>query len=238
MQSLSWFTFHRWQFEEPLAAADFEVEAPRGAHLWLCGPESPPGADGLRTRVGRIWGGAAFHDGETPASAVVESPQRFFPGLPPCSEHWHVLLRPIRHRGETNWFTLVDGCLELSRTDSGGPVAVITSAGFESRAPDQVPRMARFSKKVDGVLDWFDALEANVAAGNYGPTLQGADGMTFSLWKSEQGLVEAAYQPGLHRERIDEQKALRLADRTSYIRARALKSSGTWGGSDPLVRCR
>ena len=68
--------------------------------------------------------------------------------------------------------------------------------------------------------------------------MAGADGMTFSLWRDEQDLLETVYQPGVHRKRIDEQKALRLADRTSFIRSRALRSRGTWGGSDPLLRCR
>ena len=205
-RQLTWATFHRWEFNQPLDAADFSIKAPLGARLWLCGPDSPQGDNGLRTRVSTVWGGTAFYEGEAAAYKVIDDPLQAFCTLPPLVEHWHTLLLPIRHRGETNWFTLADSALCLSSTDPGGAIAVVTSGGFNSRAPDQVPRIARFSEKVDQVREWFSTLESNVVTGNYGPTMDGADGMTFSLWKSEQSLVEAAYQPGFHRERIDEQK--------------------------------
>lgn len=236
-RQLTWATFHRWEFEQPLDAADFSIDAPLGAHLWLCGSDSPRGDNGLRTRISTVWGGTAFYEGEEAASKVIGEPLQAFTVLPPSLESWHTLLLPIRYSGETNWFTLGNSTLSLSPTDPGGAVAVVTSAGFNSRAPDQLPRIARFSEKVDQVRAWFGSLEANIVAGNYGSTMAGADGMTFSLWKSEKSLVEAAYQPGVHRDRIDEQKFYHLSDRTSFIRARALRSHGTWGGIDPLAQC-
>lgn len=53
--------------------------------------------------------------------------------------------------------------------------------------------------------------------------------MTFSVWKDDAAMMDAAYRTGTHRAQIDRYKAEKTADRTSFTRARLLASAGAAG---------
>lgn len=74
--------------------------------------------------------------------------------------------------------------------------------------------------------------------GNFQHRLADIDGMTFSIWKTDDATRKAAYGDGTHRTCLDAQKSDKLADRTCYLRNRVMASKGTWRGVDPVELTR
>ncbi|MBG6159251.1 hypothetical protein IWQ52_005211 [Labrenzia sp. EL_159] len=55
-----------------------------------------------------------------------------------------------------------------------------------------------FTAKVDEVRAWYDALDGNLINGNFRHRLADIDGMTFSIWKTDDTMRKAAYGDGTH----------------------------------------
>lgn len=232
MTAIRWITFHRWLLDDPHGAGAVSIAPPTGAEWWHFGPDSPIGPNGARTGVGRSWAGAGFFSDRAAAEAVVDAPDAQFGGVPPHAESFHCLLVPIRVSGTCNWLDACGAALTPTETDPGGPIAVMTSAGYDPESAGDVDRMRDFRENVDRVRAWYDTLDANLVNGNF---ITGVDGMTFTLWASDAAMKAAAYGPGVHRTQLDRQLAERMADRTSYTRSRVLRSVGVWGGVAPLA---
>jgi hypothetical protein len=232
MVEVGWITFHRWFFDSEQTVGALTLPAPEGAAWWHFGPDSPIGPDGLRTGRGRSWAGAGFFADLAAADRVLDDPAVQFPDLPAHGEAFHCLLRPIRFSGDCRWLSGANATLAVAEADPGGPAVVLTSAGYDDMGPEQTARMRDFRENVDRVRAWYDEIDGNIVNGNFAT---GTDGMTFSLWRSDDALRAGAYGPGLHRAQLDRQKAERLADRTSYTRTRLLRHTGTWDGRDPLI---
>lgn len=231
MIEVGWITFHRWLFDSEQAAGALTIPAPSGAAWWHFGADSPVGPDGFRTGRGRSWAGTGFFADRAAADRILDDPAAQFPDLPAHAEAFHCLLRPIRFSGDCRWLAGADAMLTVADSDPGGPVVMLTSAGYDNMGPEQHARMRDFRKNVDRVRACYDEIDENIVNGNFAI---GTDGMTFSLWRSDDALRAGAYGPGLHRTQLDRQKTSKLADRTSYTRTRLLRHSGTWDRRDPL----
>lgn len=232
MIRVGWVTFHRWFFKEEQGMDSLTIAAPMDTVWWHCGADSPIGPDGFRTGRGCSWAGAGFFQDRGAADRVLDDLALHFPDLPPYIEEFHCLLRPIRFSGECRWLDRADAELAVADSDPSGPVAVLTSAGYEDMGPDHHARMLDFRENVDTVRAWYDTIEGNIVNGNFAT---GTDGMTFSQWRSDAALRDGAYGPGVHRTLLDRQKTERMADRTSYTRARMLRHCGKWHGRDPVA---
>jgi hypothetical protein len=232
MFKVGWITFHRWLFETEQSPDTLTVGAPKGAVWWHCGAESPIGPNGFRTLKGRSWAGAGFFEDRANAELVLDDLSSQFPSLPAWVEEFHCLLRPIRFSGDCRWLARADAELAVAANDPGGPMVVLTSAGYDDMGPAHYARMLDFRENVDRVRAWYDTLDGNIVNGSYAT---GTDGMTFSLWRSDDDMRTAAYGQGFHRTQLDRQKAERMADRTSYTRTRMVRHSGTWNGRDPVA---
>jgi len=232
MIKIGWITFHRWLFVDEHTPDTLAIAAPEGAVWWHCGADSPVGPDGLRTLRGRSWAGAGFYRDRPSADRVLDDPGARFPHLPAFVEDFHCLLRPIRFHGDCRWLERADAEIAVADSDPDGPVVVLTSAGYDDIGPDQHARMLDFRNNVDAVRAWYDSIDGNIVNGGYAT---GTDGMTFSLWRSDAAMRDAAYGAGLHRTQLDRQKSERMADRTSYTRTRLMRHSGTWDGRDPVA---
>lgn len=95
-------------------------------------------------------------------------------------------------------------------------------------------RAIDFRVHVDQVHDWLKTVEGRVTSQVFTPHAVGDDGVTMSVWRSEAVMVESMYKPGTHRTQIDRYKREKTADRTSFTRFRVLRSSGRWGGTNPM----
>lgn len=234
--SCPWVTFHIAQFSAPLAAEATRFDGPAAAALWRFGPDSPLGANGMRTRVGDVWGGVALYTDRAAAQAVIDAPAAHLGFMADALQSWHALLQPVAHRGLVNWLGRGDGAptLAVAAEDPGGLMVALTTAGFDALPPEQLqadmPRRIDFVANVERVRAWYATLPANLARGVFNFSPLGTDGMTFSVWKDDAAMMDAAYRTGTHRAQIDRYKAEKTADRTSFTRARLLASAGAWQG--------
>lgn len=235
---LTWMTIHRLRFDQPVDAKSGGVSEPVGAALALIGPDSRLDASGLRGSSSAVWGGICFYEDRAAAETAMDDPQT----IPACGhavEAWHGLLCPISHRGETAWFGALENAncfVPAGRDDDpGGRLVVLTSAGFNDLPPDQLlddmPRRMDFSRNVDRVVAWYATLPANLARANFHLRAMGhVDGLTVSVWSSDEAMIAAAYKLGVHRTQIDRYRTEQTADRSSFTRARLIRSKGTWEG--------
>jgi len=192
----------------------------------------PWAADGMVTGVSDVWAGVGIWHSREAAEAMVDAPGDAMPWLAETETAWHCLSVPFSHRGAVNWRGRIQEseAVRAAPVDPGGPLIVLTSAGFESRDAAALPRIKRFVAGVVGVLDDYGKQPSNVRRAAFRAGFDGRDGFTLSLWRSDEGMRQAAYQPGTHRNRVDEDKAGLLSDRTSFTRLRLIRGWGDWDG--------
>jgi hypothetical protein len=234
--SLKWLSFHRVRFPEQVDVQSRVFDGPQAASHWHFGPLGVTGNNGLRTGVSDVWGGFGGYATRQEAEAVIDDPQKHLPFLSETIESWHALLLPVRHHGEMNWFEKAetDCRIEIADDDPGGPLAVITSAGFNTSPDTDVERIKDFIINVDRVKNWFGTLDANIVYATFSGHALDIDGITFTIWKDDRAMMESAYMPGIHRTQLDRYKSKNTADRTSFTRARILRSVGSWNDNDPV----
>jgi hypothetical protein len=192
----------------------------------------------MRTNVSDEWGGFGLYDARESAEKVFANPEEHLPFLEDAIEAWHALAIPVSHRGTVNWrgSPLENATVKTVATDPGGPLMVLTSAGYVDPGPEDMPRISRFIREVDNVVAFYAMLPDNLRRGVYsGGGVDGHDGMTVTLWRSDSAMMEAAYRPGHHRDQIDHQRDVGHFDRSSFTRTRILSSKGAWDGSDPVL---
>ena len=232
----TYVTFHRVRFSSPVSAHT-KISGPKRALHWVFGTDSKQAADGLRTRVSDVWGGAAFYGNLSEAREAFANVSTELPFDHEVVEAWHALICPISHKGETNWFGSLDRASYFvpSKSDPGGPLLVLTSAGYNALSGEELradlPRRIDFITNVDRVLGFYAMQPGSVMRAVFQPAPVGTDGLTFSLWSDDAAMMAAAYRPGFHRTQLDRYKAERTADRSSFTRARILSCAGTWDGA-------
>ena len=158
------------------------------------------------------------------------------PCLAETVEEWHAVLVPFTHRGQVNWRGTVEegSAIHVTSNPPAGPLAVITSAGYNTRTPDQRPRIARFVKGIEDVLEFYGADDGNLRRAATNGGFNSRDGFTVTLWRDDLAMNKAAYGAGTHRTFLDTSRTGSLFDRSSFTRARIVKSSGSWDG-DPIA---
>jgi hypothetical protein len=154
-------------------------------------------------------------------------------------ETWHAIAVPYYHHGATNWLgELRDGTtLVVSKADPGGPLAVLTSAGYANPGPADMERIGNFMSMVVQLVDHYRELPGNLASAAFsGARVDGLDGTTLTLWADDTAMRNAAYRPGLHRDQMTIHRTRPFFDRSSFTRARIVSSIGSWSGIDPAKR--
>jgi hypothetical protein len=196
---------------------------PRGSVSWKIGPDGPVGPNGYRL-PSNIWCGIALFAELADAEAALTAHTRYLSSLTDALESWHALLLPIAHRGECNHLERTEPGLifDINSPDPGGPLFVMTTAGFNP-GPD-----------LELVHDWIKSNPGRIASQVFTPHTVGDDGVTMSFWRGDPVMMETMYKPGVHRTQIDRYKTEKTADRTSFTRFRVLRTSGQWEGRDPL----
>jgi len=227
-----WITLHRLRFAERVSSLERTFPPVTGPDCWMFGPHYDVGPDGMLTGVSDIWGGVGIWHSRDAAEANIASPGDAMPWLADTVAAWHCLGIPISHRGSVNWRGQVQhgDAVRPAPSDPGGPLAILTSAGFESRDAATLPRIKRFVAGVVDVLAAYGRQPSNVRRAAFRGSFDGRDGFTISLWRSDEGMLQAAYHAGTHRDRINEDKAGFLSDRTSFTRLRVIRYLGDWDG--------
>ena len=209
---------------------------PKGCASWIFGPDA-----GIRPRRSRsasqVWCGIALFPRREVAEQALEHPEKHIPGLSEASEAWHALLLPVVHHGECNLLdpTAPGLMFETSSDDPGGPLFVMTTAGFDLRAKSDFERLIDFRKRVNRMRRIVADAPGNLAQQVFAPARPGHDAVTMSLWLHDQSMLRFAYQHGPHRTELDRQRTERTVDRSSFTRFRIVRRAGRWGGADPLA---
>lgn len=233
-----WIVFHRVRFSKPIDGTNNPFPGPKLAASWRFYPASPLGSDGMRTNMSEEWGGFGIYSSRRDAGAVFESPQDHLSFLGDTVEAYHALIVPYSHRGKVNWRGSVkeDSSIIPAPVDPGGPLVVFTSAGYDNPGPDDRPRIANFLREVDKVQAYYGTLPDNIRRAVFsGAGVDGHDGLTVSIWRSDAAMMQAAYKPGHHRGQMDYQRDKGHFDRSSFTRGRIVSSKGVWDGGDPVL---
>jgi len=234
--SHQWITLHRVRFPSKVSALERNFETPTLPECWRFCPSQRLAEDDLPTWNSDVWCGFGIYDNRADAETMVSAPQDHLPFLAEVTEQWHAALIPVMHRGDVNWRGNVESgtAIRPSTEDEAGPLVVVTSAGFLSREPDQIPRIARFARGVQEVMEFFSESEGNVRRETFNGGFDQREGFTVSLWRDDEAMMQTAYWEGTHRTLMDQSRDGSLFDRSSFTRARIVVSNGSWDG-DPVL---
>lgn len=229
--------FHRVRFATPLNGVGHPLPGPKTAEAWRFYPAAVLGENGLPTFVSDEWGGFGIYRTQEAAEEVFMNPEEHLGFLDETVEAFHALAVPYAHHGKVDWRGefLENATFAIAPSDPGGPLMVLTSAGYDNPGPAEVPRIARFYEAVIEVRDYYATLPGNIRGAVYsGGRVDGRSGMTVTLWGSDEAMRTAAYRPGHHRTQMDYQRQVGHFDFSSFTRARILATKGSWDGGDPV----
>lgn len=228
-----WITLHRVRFPNLISVEDRTFQPPSPAECWRFCPSHGMKENGLPAWNSDIWGGLGIYETREDAEAVFNNPVAHLPWLEEASEAWHALAVPIAHHGEVNWRGTpeIGSALRTGTSPVRGCLVVITTAGYASRDPSQIPRIARFMQGVQDVTDFYGTLPGNLCVGVFNGGFDGRDGFTLTVWNDDGAMVTGAYKPGVHKALLDESRDGSMFDRSSFTRARLVASGGSWAGS-------
>jgi hypothetical protein len=230
-----WISLHHVRFPSAISASERTFPVPTLAECWRFCPSLCLGEDGLPTWISDTWCGFGIYDSREDAEATVTAVSKHLPFLSEAVGHWDALLLSFEHHGAVNWRGTVqhDCAIRPASAKLDGPLAVITSTGFNPRSPDQVPRIVRFVRGVRDVLEFYGTARRNVRRDAFSGGFDGRDGFTVSLWPDVKAMMEAVYGEGTHRTLMDLSRDGSWFDRSSFTRARIILSRGNWDG-DPF----
>jgi hypothetical protein len=228
-----WISLHRVRFPSAISALERKFSAPSLPECWRFCPSLLVGEDDLPTYKSDIWGGLGIYDDRSAAEAMVSAAEQHLPFLSETVEQWHALLLPFAHRGAVNWRgTVQDGvAIRTASEKPEGPLAVITSAGFNSLGRDQYPRFARFNRGIQDVIKFYGQAAGNLRRDVFAGEFDRRDSFTVTLWRDDKAMLHAAYHEGSHRTLMDQSRDGSFFDRSSFTRARLIASSGSWDGN-------
>jgi hypothetical protein len=178
------------------------------------GSDTGPSADLRRTALFAVW------DGESDLDRFLAAPPTPWRG---AVERYDVRLRGLGGHGAWRGVPVLDG---LTVGDGSGPVAVLTRADVRLRA------WRRFRAASAVVSVELQSAEGLLAAAGVGELPVGRLG-TFSMWTGLDA-VTAFAGAVRHRDVIQRTRREGWYGEELFARFEPFRSSGTWGGRDPL----
>jgi hypothetical protein len=224
LQRARFATAHWLRYPDVMTPEQLALGAsPDGALSYKIGPDGPVGPNGYRL-PSNVWCAVALFGTREAATAALASCARYLPALSAAEESWHALLLPITHRGICNHLERdrPGWMFETAAEDPGGPLFVMTTAGYVMGPELRIERVIDFRRNVDKVHEWIQEADGRVASQVFTPHTVGDDGVTMSLWRNDAAMNERMYRPGLHRSLVERHMRERMADRTSFTRFRVL----------------
>ena len=169
------------------------------------------------------------------ASSARDCAAAAVPQFADATEVWSAALEPTRSHGHLNWTEL--GCFESSGSRAAGPLAVLTSVGWDVGPEFDAERALSFGAAVARVRQtmWSEPPDGMLSHQAFTfPGLLANDGVTFTTWRDEEAMKSFAYRAGAHKTEMDAFRLDETADRTSFTRLRPMETHGTWWGTDPF----
>ena len=231
--------FHHVRFPAAIDGTGRPFPGPGSAEAWRFYPSTALGENGLPTYVADEWGGFGIYSSREAAEDVFLNPEKHLGFLGETVEAFHAVAVPYAHHGKVDWRGefLENATFTVAPSDPGGPLLVLTSAGYDNPGPAEIPRITKFYGEVIEVRDYYASLPGNLRAAVYtGTRVDGRSGLTATLWDSDAAMMTAAYRPGHHRTQMDYQRTVGHFDFSSFTRTRIVASRGTWDGGDPVQK--
>lgn len=230
--SHDWITFHRVRHPSPQGPESHNYIDLSITSCIRVGYDGVTGA----TPVSDVWAGWCIHGSLADAEIAMSSPKEIFPFLKNSVESWHALLLPYSHHGEVNWRGFVEvGSALRAGPDQGGPLIVFTTAGFDSSGPEEMPRISAFLERASRAQEFLGKAAGNLRTSIFA-SCDNRDGITFTLWKDESAMLAAAYGAGEHRTQLMHHRVEPQFDRSSFTRARVVRSYGSWDDQNPIAQ--
>jgi hypothetical protein len=234
MSDHHWLTVHRARFADDVAGARHFSSGLANAICWRLGGNSVLEKNGVSLSTDSVWGMLSVFGRKQEAKAAVDTPLQHFPFLADAVESWHALLVPYSHHGSVNWRG-TDGSefnIKVASRDPGGPLAVLTTAGYASCSAEKFAQLDNFLNENERGLEAFGQSSGHVRGGFFVSDDSG-DGVTCTLWKDDKEMLNALYGSGVHRELIASHANRQLFDRSSFTRTRIIQTSGKWDCENP-----
>ena len=229
----NYLSVHLARTEEVTTLPDGPLAAPAGSpSTWLIGADEGRHGSEFASQLATEFIAVGTHATESSARECAASS---VPQFADAVETWSAVLEPIRSHGDCNW---VDGGhFAGAGTRTDGPMAVMTSVGWDTGPGFEVERALSFGQATGRVRAsmWADPVDGLTSHQAFiFPGLLVHDGITFTTWEQESAAVAFAYRPGAHKTEMDAFRLDETADRTSFTRLRPLVAHGTWHGADPF----
>jgi hypothetical protein len=183
-----------------------------------------------------------LHDSEGSADSLIEEVVTVAPWFADAAERWSGVLAPFRTKGESNLIhptapaRLFDPLAPAPGRDE--PVVVFTTIGWNRDGLD----MARVQDVGTGTAAVRISMTAVPGLRSqqtfFFPGLIALDPPTLTFWDDEASLAAWAHRQATHKRQVDRYRTIGNADRASFTRLTALRSSGTWYGRDPVATAR
>lgn len=229
-----YLSVHLARVEELTTLASDAAHPPAGEpSSWLLGADEGLHGSEFASQRSTVFAAVGTHHTEESARDCAAAAIAEFAD---ADETWSAALRPIRSHGSCNWVN--GGHFDADGTRAAGPIAVMTSVGWDVGPEFQVERAIDFGEAVARVRAamWSEPVDGMTSHQSFTfPGMLVHDGITFTTWRDEAAAVAFAYRPGAHKTEMDRFRLDETADRTSFTRLRPIETHGTWYGADPFA---
>ena len=180
-----------------------------------------------------------LHDNRESADRLIEEVVTVAPWFADAAERWSGVLAPFRTKGESNLVNptaparLFDPLTTAPGRDE--PVVVFTTIGWNRDGLDMT-RVQDIGTGTAAVRISMTAVPGLRSQHTFFfPGIIAFDPPTLTFWDNEASLVAWAHRQATHKRQMDRYRTTGNADRASFTRLTAVRSSGTWHGTDPVA---
>jgi hypothetical protein len=242
MTTASFVSLHLARFDELRAAGPADPGDRPGLLFCEVGADCRAAGTDPASREAFTFLVVALHDSRASADSLVEEVVTIAPWFADAAERWSGVLAPFRTKGESN---LIDRTAPARLFDPlveapprGTSVVVLTTIGWNRDGLD----MARVQDIGTGTAAVRISMTAVPGLRSqhtfFFPGIIAIDPPTLTFWDDEASLAAWAHRQPSHKRQMDRYRATGNADRASFTRLTALRSSGTWYGADPVAMAR
>ncbi len=238
MTAASFISLHLARFDQLRAAGSADPGERPGLLFCEVGADCRAAGMDPASREAFAFLVVGMHDSKESADDLVEDITTVAPWFVDAAERWSGVLAPFRTKGESNLIhpaapaRLFDPLATAPGRDE--PVVVFTTIGWNHDGID----MARVQEIGTGTAAVRISMTAVPGLRSqhsfFFPGIIAIDPPTLSFWDNEASLVAWAHRQATHKRQMDRYRTSGNADRASFTRLTALRSSGTWYGADPV----